>query len=140
MKGINIAQIFDDILKHLPESPPYYPKDQLTDKSERFFVSEIVREKVLLNYKKEIPYSVEVAVEEFKEEKDIIRIRAIIYVIRDSQKGIIIGHKGSMLKKTGTEARLDLEKFFDKKIFIELHVKVNKDWRDDSRQLKSFGY
>ncbi|HBF87743.1 MAG TPA: GTPase Era [Bacteroidales bacterium] len=140
LKGINIAQIFDDILKHLPESPPYYPKDQLTDKSERFFVSEIVREKILLNYKKEIPYSVEVAVEEFKEEKDIIRIRAIIYVIRDSQKGIIIGHKGSMLKKTGTEARLDLEKFFDKKIFIELHVKVNKDWRDDSRQLKSFGY
>lgn len=140
LEGINVAQIFDDILKHLPESPPYYPKDQLTDKSERFFVSEIVREKILLNYKKEIPYSVEVVVEEFKEEDTIIRIRAIIYVIRDSQKGIIIGHKGSMLKKTGTDARLDLEKFFDKKIYLELHVKVNKDWRDNPRQLKNFGY
>jgi len=140
LMGTNVSNIFDEIMAVLPEFPPYFPKDQLTDKSERFFVSEIVREKILLNYRKEVPYSVEVVVEEFKEDDVIIRIRAIIYVARETQKGIIIGHKGAALKKTGTDARLDLEKFFEKKVFIELYVKVNKDWRDNERQLKQFGY
>ena len=124
----------------VPECPPYFDKDSLTDKSERFFVSEAIREKILKYYKKEIPYSVEVVVEEFKEEEDIIRIRSIIYVIRDSQKGIIIGHQGKSLKKVGSLARRDLEQFFQKKIFLELYVKVNKDWRNDDNQLKRFGY
>ena len=113
---------------------------QLTDRYERFFASEIIREKILLNYQKEIPYSVEVEIESFTEEEKISRIRAIIYVERDSQKGIIIGHKGSMLKKTGTEARLDMEDFFGRKIFLEMFVKVNKDWRDKPLMLKKFGY
>ena len=124
----------------IPVSPPFYDKDAITDKPERFFVSEIVREKILLNYKKEIPYSVEAVVEEFKEEEAIIRIRVIILVARESQKGIIIGHQGKMLKKVGTEARKDLETFFQKKIFIEIFVKVNKDWRSDSAKLKRLGY
>ena len=124
----------------LPESPPYYDKDTLTDKSERFFVCETIREKILKYYKKEIPYSVEIEVEEFKDEEKIIRIRSIIYVSRDSQKGIIIGHQGKALKKVGTLARRDLERFFDKKIYLELYVKVNKDWRNDDNQLKRFGY
>ncbi len=134
----------DIILKRigelLPDSPPYFDKDQLTDKPARFFVSEIIREKILLYYDKEIPYSVEVRVDQFKEEEKIIRISAVIYVERDSQKGIIIGHKGFALKKVSTEARKALEKFFGKNIFLETFVKVDKDWRSSKRELDSFGY
>ena len=135
-----IDQVLNRILELLPESPPYFAKDQLTDKSERFIVNEKIREKILKHYKKEIPYAVEVETEEFKDENDKIRIRAIIYVERDSQKGIIIGHKGAGLKRIGTEARKDLENFFGKKIYLELYVKVNKDWRKKNEQLKRFGY
>ena len=124
----------------LPESPAYFDKDQLTDKPARFFVSEIIREKILLSYDKEIPYSVEVAVESFKETEKNIHIRAIIYVERDSQKGIIIGHQGYALKKLGTEARKSLERFFGKDIFLETYVKVDKDWRSSQRELDAFGY
>ena len=124
----------------MPESPPFFPKDQLTDKYERFFASEIIREKILVNYKKEIPYSVEIEIESFKDEKDLIKIRALIHVTRDSQKGIIIGHRGTMLKKVGTEARHDMEDFFGKKVFLETYVKVTKDWRDKPLMLKRFGY
>lgn len=124
----------------LPESPAYFDKDQLTDKPARFFVSEIIREKILLYYDKEIPYSVEVSVERFKEEGNLIRINAVIYVERDSQKGIIIGHQGVALKKVSTEARRSLEKFFGKKIFLETFVKVDKDWRNSQRELRHFGY
>ena len=140
LNKVNIEFILDWIVKHLPESPPYYPKDALTDKPERFFVSEIIREKILLNYKKEIPYSVEVEVESFKESDDIIRMRSLIYVARDSQKAIIIGHKGSSLKKVGIEAREDIEAFFGKKVYLEMFVKVKKNWRDDDKHLKNFGY
>jgi GTP-binding protein Era len=140
LKNFNLDFLLNAVLAKLPESPPYFPKDQLTDKYEKFFASEIIREKVLVNYKKEIPYSVEVEIESFKDEKDIIKIRALIHVTRDSQKGIIIGHKGSMLKRVGTEARHDMEDFFRKKIFLELYVKVTKDWRDKPLVLKRFGY
>lgn len=140
LHGFNVDQLKNQIINHLPESPPYYPKDSLTDKSERFFVEEKIREKILLHYDQEVPYSVEIEVEEFKEEKDIIRIRSIIYVARDSQKGILIGKGGSMLKIVGSESRKDLEQFFGNKIYLELYVKVNKDWRDDDKQLKKFGY
>jgi GTP-binding protein Era len=140
LHNFNVEQVLLEIKALLPESPPYFDKDALTDRPERFFVSEIIREKILLNYKKEIPYSCEVEVEEYKEEEKIIRIRAVIMVIRDSQKGIIIGHQGKGLKKVGTEARLDMEKFLDKKVFLELFVKVNKDWRNNETQLKRFGY
>ncbi len=140
LNKFNLESVFDRLLEKLPESEAYFPKDSLTDKSERFFVSEIIREKILLHYKKEIPYSVEIAVESFKDEEKIIRIKAVIFVARQSQKGIIIGHQGSALKRVGTEARLDMEKFFDKKVFLELYVKVVKDWRDDETQLKRFGY
>lgn len=124
----------------LPPSPPYFDKDQLTDKPARFFVSEIVREKILLNYDKEVPYSVEVTVDQFKENKSRILISCVIYVERESQKGILIGHEGSALKKVAIEARKDLEKFFGKKIFIEILVKVDKDWRSSSKELRNFGY
>ena len=124
----------------LPDSPPYFDKEQLTDKPARFFVSEIIREKILLYYDKEIPYSVEVSVEQFKEDVKRIHINAIIYVERDSQKGIIIGHQGVALKKVSTEARKSLEKFFDKPIFLEIFVKVDKDWRSSVRELNHFGY
>lgn len=124
----------------LPSSPPFFDKDQLTDKPARFFVSEIIREKILLYYDKEIPYSVEVKVEEFKEADKIIHIRAIIYVERDTQKGIIIGHQGVALKKVSTEARRTLEKFFDKKVYLETFVKVDKDWRSSQKELNNFGY
>jgi GTP-binding protein Era len=124
----------------LPESPAYFDKDQLTDKPARFFVSEIIREKILLYYDKEIPYSVEVSVESFKETEKNIHIRAVIYVERDSQKGIIIGHQGIALKKVGSESRKALEKFFDKRIFLETYVKVDKDWRSSERELQHFGY
>ena len=140
LHGFGINQVFNRILELLPESPPYFGKDQLTDKTERFIVNEKIREKILKHYKKEIPYAVEVDTEEFIEEGDRIRIRSIIYVERDSQKGIIIGHKGAGLKRVGTEARKDLEKFFGKKIYLELYVKVNKDWRKKNDQLRRFGY
>ena len=140
LKKFNLDSLLNAILAKLPESPAYFPKDQLTDKYERFFASEIIREKILINYKKEIPYSVEIEIEEFKDEKKIIKIRALIHVTRDSQKGIIIGHKGSMLKRVGTEARHDMEDFFKKKVFLELYVKVTKDWRDKPLTLKRFGY
>jgi GTPase len=140
LKSFNLNSLLNTILAKLPESPPYFPKDQLTDKYERFFASEIIREKILVNYKKEIPYSVEIEIESFKDEKAIIKIRALIHVTRDSQKGIIIGHKGSMLKRVGTEARHDMEDFFRKKVFLELYVKVTKDWRDKPLILKRFGY
>ncbi len=140
LENFNVDGVFARIIELLPESPPFYPKDQLTDKPERFFVNEAIREKILMHYKKEIPYSVEIETEEFNESKNIIRIRSIIMVERETQKGIIIGHKGSALKRVGIEARRDLEKFFDKKIHLELYVKVNKNWRSDKRQLKRFGY
>jgi GTPase len=140
LENFNIQTVFERILALLPVSPPYYPKDALTDKPERFFVNETIREKILLNYDKEIPYAVEVETEEFLEEENIIRIRTVIMVERDSQKGIIIGHKGAALKKVGTQAREDLEKFFGKKIHIETYVKVNKDWRSSEYQLRRFGY
>ena len=140
LRGFNVKYVFERILDKLPESPPYYEKDQFTDKPEKFFVSEIIREKILKFYSKEIPYSVEVVVDEFKDEPSILKIRSEIMVARESQKGIIIGHQGKALKKVGTEARHDLEDFFQKKVFLELHVKVNKDWRDSDMQLKKFGY
>ena len=136
----NIQPVFDRILELLPEGPPYFPKDQLTDRPERFFVSEVIREKILRHYKKEIPYSVEIEVEQFEEDDALIRIEAVIMVERDSQKGIIIGHKGAALKRVGSEARKDLQAFFDKQIFLKLFVKVNKNWRSDARQLRRFGY
>jgi len=140
MEGFGVSQIMDEIVEMLPEGTPYFPTDALTDKPERFFVSEIIREKILLNYQKEVPYSVEVVVESFKEEETIIRIGAIINVARETQKGIIIGHQGKALKKVGTQARKDLEVFFGKKVFLELFVKVIKNWRDNEQDLKRFGY
>jgi len=140
LNNFNIENLINRIIELIPESPPYFPKDQLTDKPERFFVNEKLREKILMYYDKEIPYSVEIVTEEFKEEENLIKIRSQILVERESQKGIIIGHKGSALKKIGTKARLDLEKFFDKKVFIDLHVKVSKNWRSNTKLLKKFGY
>ncbi|MBO6606005.1 GTPase Era [Psychroserpens sp.] len=140
LEGFNVKEVFNRIIELLPESPPFYPKDQLTDKPERFFVNETIREKILLHYKKEIPYAVEIETEEFFEEENIIRMRSVIMVERDTQKGIIIGHKGSALKRVGVEARKDLEQFFGKQVHLELYVKVNKNWRSNQRQLKRFGY
>jgi GTP-binding protein Era len=140
IKKFNLDSLMNAILSKLPEGEPFFPKDQLTDKYERFFASEIIREKILINYKKEIPYSVEIEIESFSDETKMIKIRALIHVTRDSQKGIIIGHKGAMLKRVGTEARHDMEDFFKKKVFLELYVKVTKDWRDKSLILKRFGY
>jgi GTP-binding protein Era len=140
LENFGVNEVFNRILELLPESPAFYPKDQLTDKPERFFVNEKIREKILMHYKKEIPYSVEVETESFEESDSIIRIRSVIMVERESQKAIILGHKGSAIKRVGTEARKDLEKFFDKKIHLEMYVKVNKNWRSDDRQLKRFGY
>lgn len=140
LENFGVEEVFKRIVELLPESPPFYPKDQLTDKPERFFVNEIIREKILMHYKKEIPYSVEIDCEEFFEEETIIRMRAVIMVERDSQKGIIIGHKGSALKRVGVEARKDLEKFFGKQVHLELYVKVNKNWRSNEKQLRRFGY
>ena len=136
--GVDI--LLNRIKDLLPDSPPFFDKDQLTDKPARFFVSEIIREKILLFYDKEIPYSVEVRVEEFKEDSKLIRIRVIIYVERNSQKGIIIGHQGVALKKVSSEARKSLERFFGKKIYLEIFVKVDKDWRSSQKELDSFGY
>jgi len=140
LENFNVDFVFNRILHHLPESPPYYPKDALTDKSERFIAGEMIREKILLHYKQEIPYAVEVEIESFKEDKKLIRISALIYVERDSQKGILIGNEGKALKKVGRESRLDMEAFFRKKVFLELRVKVKKDWRNNERMIKKFGY
>ena len=140
LEGFNVKNVLDRIIELLPESPAYYPKDQLTDKPERFFVNECIREKILIHYKKEIPYAVEVVTEEFFEEEEIIRMRSVIMVERETQKGIVIGHKGSALKRVGVEARKDLEKFFGKQVHLELYVKVNKNWRSNQNQLKRFGY
>ena len=140
LRNFQTEVVFNRIIELLPESPTFFPKDQLTDKPERFFVNEIIREKILLHYKKEIPYSVEVETESFADSETIIHIRSVIMVERESQKGIIIGHKGEALKRVGVEARTDLEKFFGKQIHLELFVKVNKDWRSNARQLRRFGY
>ncbi|WP_142784021.1 GTPase Era [Changchengzhania lutea] len=140
LEGFNVTEVFNRIIELLPESPAFYPKDQLTDKPERFFINETIREKILIHYKKEIPYAVEIETEEFFEEEHIIRIRSVIMVERETQKGIIIGHKGSALKRVGVEARKDLEAFFGKQIHLELYVKVNKNWRSNQNQLKRFGY
>ncbi|MES2836070.1 MAG: GTPase Era [Bacteroidota bacterium] len=140
LSKFNADALVAQILEWLPEGPAYYDKDALTDKSERFFVSEILREKILKFYQKEIPYSIEVVIDEFKEEPLITKIRAIIIVSRDSQKGIIIGHQGKAIKKVATEARKDMEKFLDKKVFLETFVKVDKDWRDNETRLKNYGY
>jgi GTP-binding protein Era len=140
LEKFNLERVFSLILENLPESPPFYPKDELSDKSERFFVSEIIREKILLNYRQEIPYSVEVAVESFRESGKIIHISCLIYVEKDSQKGILIGHQGKGLKKVGSQARTDIEKFLGKKVFLETRIKVKKDWRNDARFLKQSGY
>jgi GTP-binding protein Era len=140
LKNINVDQVFARIFELLPEGEAWYPKDQLTDKTERFIVSEIVREKILVNYHKEVPYACEVEVEEFKEEDKIIRIKVAINVERATQKGIVIGHKGEALKKVATEARIDMETFFGKKVYIEFFVKVKKDWRNSDFNLRNFGY
>jgi len=140
LRNFNVESIFKRILEHLPVSPPYFSKEALTDKSERFFTGEMIREKILLYYKQEIPYAVEVEIESFKEDVKLIRISALIYVERESQKGILIGNEGKALKKVGRESRLDMEKFFQKKVFLELRVKVKKDWRNNERFIKNFGY
>ena len=140
LSNFNIDYLKERIAALLPDSPPYFEKDALTDKPARFFVTEIIRQKILLYYQKEIPYSVEVGIETFKEENDLISIKAIIYVERDSQKGIIIGHQGQALKKVGIMARRDIERFFEKKVFLEMYVKVEKDWRNNDKLLKDFGY
>jgi len=140
LTNFNTEKVLQQIIELLPESPPFYPKDELTDKTMRFFISEIIREKILLFYKQEIPYSVEVVVESYKESKDIIKIGTNIFVTRESQKMIILGRQGKAIKKVGIEARKDIEDFVGKHIFLELTVKVNKDWRDNDRQLKRFGY
>ncbi|MEJ2595124.1 MAG: GTPase Era [bacterium] len=140
LERFNINKVFDLILDKLPESPPYYDKDEFTDKSMRFFVSEIIREKILLNYRKEIPYEAEVAVESYKEDEKLVRISALIFTGRESQKAIILGHQGKAIKKMASEARKDIEDFIGKKVFLETTVKVKKDWRDNENMLKHFGY
>ena len=140
LEKVNIDKLYNAVRLALPNHPPYFPEDQITDKSERFITAEIIREKIFLNYKKEVPYSCEVEIEEFKEAENILRIRAVIYVERNSQKGIIIGKNGASLKKVGIESRLDIEKFFEKKVHLETYVKVEKDWRKKDRSLKKFGY
>lgn len=140
LRNFGVQEVLQRIVELLPEGPAYYPKDQFTDKPERFFVNESIREKILIHYKKEIPYSVEVVTEEFIEDESIIRIRSVILVERETQKGIIIGHKGSAIKRVGMEARKDLEVFFGKQVHIELFVKVSKDWRSNDRELRRFGY
>lgn len=140
LSGENISKVLDTIIEKLPVHPAYFPTDELTDRPERFFASEILREKIFFNYDQEIPYSAEVVITDFKEEEEIIRIRAEIYVERDSQKGILIGKAGSSLKKVGIEARASMEQFFQKKIFLETHVKVAKDWRKEKNRLRQFGY
>ena len=139
-EGFFVNELKEIFINNIPESPPFFPKDQFTEKSERFFVNESLREQILLNYDKEIPYSVEVITEEFKETSKIIKIRSVIFTERDSQKKILIGHKGAALKKVASNARKDLERFFNKKIFLEVFIKVKKNWRNDKLSLKRFGY
>lgn len=136
----NLESLFNRILELIPANPPWYDKDQFTDRNLRFFASEIIREKILINYSKEVPYCTEVAIETFKEADDIYHIEAIIYVTRDSQKGILIGRAGEALKRVGSQARKDMESFFEKKVFLQIFVKVNPDWREDDRKLRQFGY
>lgn len=140
VKGTNTDVVMPKLLDLIPEHPPYFPEDEYTDRTERFFASEILREKIFLNYEEEVPYSTEVAIESFKEAEDIIRISATIYIERDSQKGIIIGKGGAAIKKVGVEARKDMESFFRKKVFLETHVKVADNWRKQSARLRQFGY
>jgi len=140
LEKFNIDLVLDRILLHLPESPPYYPKDALTDKSERFFAGEMIREKILLHYKQEVPYAVEIEIESFREEPELLRIEAVIFVERESQKGILIGNEGKALKRVGREARLDMESFFRKKVFLKLMVRVKKEWRNSEYQIRKFGY
>lgn len=140
LHGFNIENILERIVDHLPESPPYFPKDELTNKPMRFFISEIIREKILTHFKQEIPYSCEVVVDAYVEEENIVKIRAEIRVARDSQKHIVIGKGGSMIKRVGTDARKEIERFIGQKVFLDLYVKVDKDWRDDERKLKRLGY
>lgn len=140
LEKFNLENVINKIVELLPESEPYFPKDALTDKPLRFFASEIIRERILVNYQKEIPYSVEVTIDEYEEGAKLDRIRAIINVARESQKGIIIGHKGTMLKRVGTEARKEMEQFTGKKVYLELYVKVNEDWRNNEKALRKFGY
>jgi GTP-binding protein Era len=140
LKQENVGKIFDSVIEALPIHPPYFDKEELTDKPERFFASEIIREKIFLNYKKEVPYSCEVVITSFKEEEKIIRIASEIYVERVTQRAILIGHKGESIKKVGTEAREAMEKFFGKKVFLEQFIKVEPDWRQKAQKLKSFGY
>jgi GTP-binding protein Era len=140
LNGVGIQELFPAILEKLPEHPAYFPKDELTDKPERFFVSEIVREKIFLNYKKEVPYSCEVVTTDFVEDEKIIRIRIVINVERKSQRAILLGFKGERIKKVGTEARLDMEQFFGKKVFLEQFIKVEPEWRKNLNKLKGFGY
>ena len=139
-ENFNVASLMKRILELLPPSPPYFGKDALTDKPARFFVTEIIREKILLAYDKEVPYATEVIVEKYDEKPNSIHIMAVIYVERDSQKGIIIGRNGAMLKRVGSDARHDIETFFGKKVFLELFVKVEKDWRNRENKLRAFGY
>ncbi len=140
LNGVNVEEVRNKIVELLPASPAYFPKDELTDKPMRFFISEIIREKILLNYKKEIPYSVEVAIESYHEEENIVRITALIFTERESQKAILIGHKGDAIKRVGTQAREDIEAFIGKKVFIEIRIKVVKDWRNNDLSLSRFGY
>ncbi|MDA0912668.1 MAG: GTPase Era [Bacteroidetes bacterium] len=140
LHGFNIETILERIVDHLPESPPYFPKDELTNKPMRFFISEIIREKILTHFKQEIPYSCEVVVDAYVEEENIVKIRAEIRVARDSQKHIVIGRGGSMIKRVGTDARKEIERFIGQRVFLDLYVKVDKDWRDDERKLKRLGY
>ncbi|MCC5927866.1 MAG: GTPase Era [Cyclobacteriaceae bacterium] len=140
LNGKNIDTLFSLILDNIPEHPPYFPKDELTDKPERFFAAEILREKILDNYKKEVPYSCEVLIEEFLEDETLIKMRAIIYVERSTQRAILLGHQGERIKKTGTEARLDMEAFFGKKVFLEQYIKVEPNWRSNEKKLNRFGY
>lgn len=140
LKGAFVKELFEELKEKMPESPAYFPEDELTDLPLRFFISEIIREKIFLNYKKEVPYSTEVEIEEFKDEPEIVRIRAVIYVGRKSQKGIIIGHQGKMLKKVGTEARISIQDFLQKKVFLETYVRVEENWRNTDKGLKRFGY
>ncbi len=139
-ENFNVDNLMARIVELLPESPPYFGKDSLTDRSARFFVTEIIREKILLTYDKEVPYATQVIVEKYDESDNAIHIMAVIYVERDSQKGIVIGHRGAKLKRVGTEARKDIEKFFDKRVFLELFVKVERDWRNQENKLRAFGY
>jgi GTP-binding protein Era len=138
--GMNVNRILEVVKAYLPDHPPFFPQDEFTDRPERFFASEIIREKIFLNYEEEVPYSCEVAINSFKDEKDILRISAEIYVERDTQKGIVIGKGGSSLKKVGTEARKDMEAFFGRKVFLETHVKVADNWRKERNRLRQFGY